>query len=69
MRNLRYEWVAVLVMTGCSSSETHSKEAPVPKYDANAIAQAAIAEFDKNKNGLIDGAEFNSCPALQSALL
>jgi hypothetical protein len=68
---MRYAWFGVIVVLpaiGCDSSKTHLKEASVPKYDSDAIVQAAMSEFDKNKDSLLDGSELNACPALQSSL-
>ncbi len=59
--------VGVVLLAGCSGDRT-PVEAPPPSYDAAAIAQAAIRELDKNKNGTIEGPELEACPALKSAL-
>jgi EF hand len=67
---MRHSWFGVIIglsVLGCDSSNTHPREASVPKYDSEAIVQAAMAEFDKNKDGVLDGSELNSCPALQSS--
>jgi hypothetical protein len=40
---------------------------PAPKLDAKRLGLAAIAEYDTNKNGKIDGSEFDKCPGLKAA--
>jgi hypothetical protein len=62
--------VCVLIglgLAGCSSPGTNPAESPAPKYDANAVAQAALAQFDKDKSGSLDPGEVTACPALQQA--
>lgn len=39
----------------------------MPKYDAEAIAKAALADFDKDGNGSIDASEARACPALSAS--
>ena len=39
-----------------------------PSYDAAAMAQAAISQYDKNGNGVIDGTELDAVPALKFSL-
>jgi hypothetical protein len=51
-------------LAGCTSSSTHLLEAPSPKYDADAVAQAALTEFDKNSSGTLEPGELSACPAL-----
>jgi hypothetical protein len=57
----------LLVMTGCTSDATRLYEAAVPKYDPDAVARAALAEFDKNGNGTLEPGEVQACPALAGA--
>jgi hypothetical protein len=58
--------VVVSFLAGCSGGS------PVPgpqaTYDPAAVAQAALDLYDKNKNGQIEGAELDACPALKAAL-
>jgi len=54
-----------LAATGCSSSPP-SIEAPA--FDAASAAKQAIADYDANGNGTIEGAELNKSPALKDAL-
>jgi hypothetical protein len=68
MRQLRVTLVGLLIAAGCTSKETGAREAPVPKYDPDAIAQAAMAEFDKNHDGTLDATELKACPALYGSL-
>ena len=65
MRSLLFG-VAVLT-TGCGSGSKIA-DAPPVEYDPAGIAQAALAALDKNKNGQIEGAELDACPALKAAL-
>jgi hypothetical protein len=58
----------MMAATGCSSKDTGAREAPVPKYDPDGIAKAAMAEFDKNNDGVLDPAELRVCPALYLAI-
>lgn len=53
-----------LLAAGCGSGGTSGP----PAYDAEALARAAVAQLDKNKNGTIEGAELDACPALKAAL-
>jgi hypothetical protein len=59
--------VGLLALAGCTQSGTQLLVAPVPKYDSEAIVQAILAEFDKNKNGTIEPNEAKACPALAGA--
>ena len=64
--------VCVLVglgLAGCSSSSnTNPLESPAPKYDGNAVARAAITQFDKDGNGSLEPGEVSvACPALHQA--
>ena len=67
MSYLRFAAVGLLALVGCSQSGTQLAEAPVPKYDPDAIAQAALSELDKNKDGALDAGEARPCPALAGA--
>jgi len=54
-----------LSASGCSN--TPPRLVP-PKVDPAAAGSGAIAEYDKNGNGMIDGAELDRAPALKSDL-
>jgi len=41
---------------------------PAPRYDPEAMARAAMAEYDANGDGKLDAGELENCPALKSAL-
>ncbi len=56
----------IFITAGCSSRAP--AELLLPAYDAAASAQAALDQYDKNKNGYIDGTELDACPALRIAL-
>lgn len=43
-------------------------EVKLPSFSSSAAASAAMAEFDTNKDGFLDAAELERCPALKSAL-
>jgi hypothetical protein len=57
--------LALLALGGCSSSPTRVKP---PAIDPRQAAQQALAEYDTNGNGFIDGDELKKSPALMSAL-
>lgn len=59
--------VGLIALGGCTQSGTGLHVAPVPKYDAEAIVQAILAEFDKDKSGSIEPNEAQACPALAGA--
>lgn len=68
MRQLRVALVGFCIVAGCTSKDTAPKEAPLPKYDPDAITQAVMAEFDKNHDGALDAGELRDCPALYGAM-
>jgi len=41
---------------------------PPPSYDPEAMAKAALKDYDKDSNGLIEGPELEAVPALKGAL-
>jgi hypothetical protein len=57
------------VAIACSGGCGGPRESPMPEaaYDPDAMAQAAIREFDKNGNGALELTELDGCPALKSA--
>jgi hypothetical protein len=56
--------LCVAVAAGC---ETKNASLSAPSYDPSGMAQAAIAQYDKNGNGKIEGAEL-AVPALKFSL-
>jgi hypothetical protein len=54
-----------LTAPGCGGSNTPGSP---PAYDPDALARAAITQFDRNGNGTIEGSELDACPSLKSAL-
>jgi hypothetical protein len=54
----------ISLLAGCGSGGPSGP----PAYDPDALARAALAQFDKNNNGTIEGAELDACPSLKSAL-
>jgi hypothetical protein len=69
MRSFLFAAVTVSLAVGCSGGNaTKLSDLPPVAYDPPAIAQAALAALDRNKNGQIDGSELDACPALKSAL-
>jgi hypothetical protein len=58
----------VVLALGCGGAQTAPEVQPPPSYDPDALAAAALAEYDANKNGTLDGAELDACPALKGAL-
>lgn len=63
--NLMGSCVLFLASGGCAKSP--SRVVP-PKIDAAAAGDAAIATYDANKDGVLDGAELDKAPALRAAL-
>src|SRR5262245_36539950 len=63
-RSLFTCFLAILT-TGCARGP--DPDAPVA-YDPAGIAQAAMSAFDKNRNGSLERAELEACPALLQAL-
>jgi hypothetical protein len=68
MRRIRVALVGMLAVAGCSSKDTAVRDAPVPKYDTDAINQSVMSEYDKNRDGSLDTTELRACPALYGAL-
>jgi hypothetical protein len=58
--------VVLLAAAGCSGSSATLP--PAPSYSPEAMADAALQQFDTNHNGTIEGAELDACPALKGAL-
>jgi len=58
--------VAIFALVGCGP--TNKSDIPIPAYDAAASAAAALAQYDKNGNGSIEGAEFDASPGLKQLL-
>ena len=55
----------VFLVVGCARSpEVHAQ----PNYDPDTLTTAAFAEYDRDKNGFIEGAELDACPGLKAAL-
>jgi hypothetical protein len=67
MSTSRLAALVAVALAGCTSNSTALREAPPPKYDADAIAKAILSEFDKDGSGSIDPREAAACPALQAA--
>jgi hypothetical protein len=57
--------IPVLILAaGCSSStapEVHSQAS----FNPEALTAAAFAEYDRDKNGSLEGAELDTCPAIK----
>jgi hypothetical protein len=68
MRRVRIALITIFLAAGCSSKDTAVRDAPVPKYDTDAITQEVMSEFDKNRDGSLDTSELRACPALFGAL-
>ena len=58
----------VLLAAGCGSSGTPEVQAQAA-YDPAALTAAAFAEYDRDKNGFLEGAELDACPALKGSLV
>jgi hypothetical protein len=64
-RRPRYTLAAALlaaVMVGCNSSRPEPVSAP--PFSASDAAKQALADYDTNKDGLLDKAELARCPGL-----
>jgi hypothetical protein len=58
--------IGLVALAGCGGGDT----APIaaPSYDASTMAEAAVKQFDKNANNMIDGTELDACPSIKSVL-
>ncbi len=64
-RGISFSFSAILLIAaGCGG-----KSAPVPRagYDPERAAQAALDEFDKDRDGTLSAAELNACPGIKAA--
>jgi hypothetical protein len=70
MRLINFGLMALLAVTLLSQSGcmNEPKRIVAPSIDAEAAGQAAIKEFDQNKDNKISGAEFDKVPSLLQAL-
>ena len=66
MRSVTLAVLVLSLVAGCGK-KPDAGLAPVEpaKYDPDAMAEAAIAQLDKNKDGTIDAAELTACPPLK----
>lgn len=55
---------SILALAGCGGPD----QSPVAarSYDPAAMARSAVAQFDTNANGTIEGAELDACPGLKA---
>ena len=60
---------ASCVHGGCSSGGNSTSVMIMRKVDADQVAAAAMATYDENKNGSIDGGELDLAKSLKSALV
>jgi hypothetical protein len=58
----------MLLAAGCGGSATPNVQSQAA-YDPAALTVAAFAEYDRDKNGFLEGAELNACPALKGSLV
>jgi hypothetical protein len=56
--------VLLFLTAGCGSRGSGS----VPRFSPGEASQAALAEYDANKDGFLDAKELERCPALKRAL-
>jgi EF hand len=54
----------ILLSAGCSTARVASP----PRLDAADAAKQALADYDQNKDGMLDAKELDRCPPLRSAL-
>ncbi len=57
--------ISMLFLVGCGVRP--AKRLNAPSYDSSAIASAAIKQYDKNGNGVVDGDELKDALCLKSA--
>ena len=57
--------VVLFALVGCERREGRPAK---PKYDAAAAGRAAIAQYDADGNGEIEGPELEKSPALRAAI-
>ena len=55
--------LALLLVAGCREGRV-----PVPRVSPEEASRQALAEYDRNGDGLLDAAELERCPALNSCL-
>ena len=65
---LRTPWLWFLFLAGAVTAGCGPSAVTIPKFDPDTIAQNAMDEYDKNKDGKLDEAELENCPALKNAL-
>lgn len=56
--------VLLVLVAGCSGNKGDGG----PRFSPSEAAREAMATYDANKDGSLDGKELDSCPALRSAL-
>ncbi len=67
MRALLLTVPGLLFVAGCGSPAPPEIPPPAP-FDATAMVEAAFTEYDRNKNGFIEGSELDVFPALKGVL-
>jgi hypothetical protein len=58
--------LCLLLLAGCTDSRRKRVEAPVLQPEE--AARKAMEQYDANKDGLLEGAELDNCPALRDSL-
>ena len=58
----------LLLAAGCGSGTVTPEVQSPARYDPTAMTTAAFAEYDRDKNGSLEGAELDACPALKGSL-
>jgi hypothetical protein len=64
-RSVCFFVLALGLLTGCG--EKANKPIATPTFDASAMAQAALSDYDTDKNGQLSVEELNACPGLKKA--
>ena len=67
MRSFARTIPVLVFVAGCAKTSSLEIHAPA-SYHPDALTMAAFAEYDRDKNGVLEGAELDACPALKSAL-
>jgi hypothetical protein len=61
-------WQLLAVIVAGSALGCGSRAVSIPRYDPENMAQQAMAEYDKDRDGKLDAGELEQCPALKKAL-
>ncbi len=69
MRPLLRVVPGLILLAGCSTAPPAVEVPPPATFDAEAMTARAMADYDRNKNGFLEGSELDACPALKGSLI